>query len=62
MDGWGPKDLKRGTYQQVIVPEPVQFAGIKLFYKNDLKAPSTGLLTPADVLQLHPKPIYVQYQ
>jgi hypothetical protein len=62
MDGWGPKDLKRGTYQQVIVPEPVQFAGIKLFYKNDLKAPSTGLLTPAEVLNLHPKPIYIQYQ
>lgn len=62
MDGWGPKDLKRGTYSRVIEPEPVQFAGIKLFYKNDLKAPSTGLLTPAEVLNLHPRPIYVQYQ
>ena len=62
MDGWGPKDLKRGTYATVIEPEPVQFAGIKLFYKNDLKPPSTGILTPADVLNLHPKPIYIQYQ
>ncbi len=62
MDGWGPKDLKRGTYAQVIEPEPVQFAGIKLFYKNDLKTPSTGLMTPSDVLSLNPKPIYIQYQ
>jgi hypothetical protein len=62
MDGWGSKDLKRGTYNTVILPEPVQFTGIKLFYKNDLKAPSTGMLTPAEVLSLHPKPIYIQYQ
>jgi hypothetical protein len=62
MDGWGSKDLKRGTYANVIVPEPVQFTGVKLFYKNDLKPPSTGLLTPAEVLSLHPKPIYIQYQ
>ena len=62
MDGWGPKDLKRGTYGQVIVPEPVQFTGLKIFYKNDLKAPSTGLLTPGEALQLNPKPIFIQYQ
>jgi hypothetical protein len=62
MDGWGPKDLKRVTYNQVIEPEPVQFAGIKMFYKNDLKPPSTGVMTPSDVLSLNPKPIYIQYQ
>ncbi len=62
MDGWGSKDLKRGTWSHIIEPEPVQFAGIKLFYKNDLKPPSTGLLTPAEVLNLHPSPIYIQYQ
>ena len=62
MDGWGSKDLKRGTYSHIIVPEPVQFTGVKLFYKNDLKSPSTGLLTPFEVLSLHPKPIYIQYQ
>ena len=62
MDGWGSKDLKRGTYNTIITPEPVQFAGIKLFYKNDLKPPSTGMLTPQEVLSLHPKPIYIQYQ
>lgn len=62
MDGWGSKDLKRGTYYHVVQPEPVQFTGIKMFYKNDLKAPSTGLLTPREVLDLNPKPIYIQYQ
>lgn len=62
MDGWGPKDLKRGTYGQVIVPEPVQFTGLKIFYKNDLKPPSTGIFTPTEALQLNPKPIFIQYQ
>jgi len=62
MDGWGPKDLKYGTYSRVIEPEPVQFAGIKLFYKNDIKVPSTGMLSPAEVMALHPRPIYIQYQ
>jgi hypothetical protein len=62
MDGWGSKDLKRGTYSHVIEPEPVQFTGLKIFYKNDLKPPSTGLLTPAEALQLNPKPIFIQYQ
>jgi len=62
MDGWGSKSLKYGTYSHVIEPEPVQFAGIKVFYKNDLKPPSTGLLTPEDILNLDPQPIYIQYQ
>jgi hypothetical protein len=39
MDGWGTQTLKTGIYRQVVASEPVQFTGIKLFYKNDLKAP-----------------------
>lgn len=62
MDGWGSQAKKRGTYTHVIVPEPVQFTGMKLFYKNDLKPPSTGLLTEEEVLSLTPAPIYIQYQ
>lgn len=62
MDGFGSKEKKYGTYNAVIAPEPVQFTGIKLFYKNDVKPPSTGLLTPAEVLRLTPAPIYIQYQ
>ena len=60
MDGWGSQD--KGTYNRVIAPEPVQFTGIKLFYKNDIKPPSTGLLTTDEVLGLTPAPIYIQYQ
>jgi len=62
MDGWGSRPLKRATYDIVIEPEPVQFAGLKIFYKNDLKPPSTGIFTPAEVLQFNPKPIFIQYQ
>ena len=62
MDGWGSQAKKLNTYQQVIYDEPVQFAGFKLFYKNDLKAPSTGMLTPAQVLKLTPQPLFIQYQ
>jgi hypothetical protein len=62
MDGWGPPANKITTYTSFISPEPVQFTGFKLFYKNDLKTPSTGLLTPAELLKLRPRPIYIQYQ
>jgi hypothetical protein len=62
MDGWGTQTLKTGIYRQVVASEPVQFTGIKLFYKNDLKAPSTGLLTPSQVLKFTPEPSYIQYQ
>lgn len=62
MDGWGSQAKKKGTYNRVIAPEPVQFTGIKLFYRNDLKPPSTGLLTTDEVLGLTPAPIYIQYQ
>jgi hypothetical protein len=61
MDGWGSIARKINTYKQVIYPEPVQFAGIKIFYKNDLKE-GGEIMTPADVLNLNPKPIYIQYQ
>ncbi len=62
MDGWGSKQLKRNTHARVIEPEPVQFAGVKIFYKNDLKPPSTGIFTPAEAVNLNPEPVYIQYQ
>ena len=61
MDGWGPPTLKRGSYRNYVYSEPVQFTGFKLFYKNDTKA-GHPLMKPEDVLKLHPKPVYVQYQ
>lgn len=62
MDGWGEPELKKGTYRNHIYAEPVQFTGFKLFYKNDLKKAPHHMMTPAEVLALKPKPIYIQYQ
>ncbi len=62
MDGWGEPDLKLGTYRNHIFPEPVQFTGFKLFYKNDLKKAPHHMLTPDEVLKYKPQPIYIQYQ
>lgn len=61
MDGWGAPWLKRDSYKDYIVAEPVQFTGFKLFYHNDTKK-GDPLMTPQDLLKLNPKPIYIQYQ
>ncbi|MEP6779386.1 MAG: hypothetical protein ABJC26_05805 [Gemmatimonadaceae bacterium] len=61
MDGWGPQSLKRDSYAAYVYAEPVQYAGFKLFYKNDLRK-GGPLLTPAQILGLTPKPLYIQYQ
>jgi hypothetical protein len=61
MDGFGSPILKKNSYYYFVYKLPVQFTGFKLFYKNDVK---TGgrMMTPFDVLQLQPRPIYIQYQ
>jgi hypothetical protein len=61
MDGWGAPWLKRNSYKEYIVKEPVQYTGFKLFYHNDTKK-GDPLLTPQEVLRLNPSPIYIQYQ
>jgi hypothetical protein len=61
MDGWGAPWLKRDSYRDYIVKEPVQYTGFKLFYHNDTKK-GDALMTPQEVLRLNPKPIYIQYQ
>lgn len=61
MDGWGAPHLKRDSYADYIVSEPVQYAGFKLFYHNDTKK-GDPLMTPRDLLRLNPKPLYIQYQ
>jgi hypothetical protein len=62
MDGWGGAAKKIGTYRNFIYPEPVQFTGFKLFYKNDVLEPNTVLMTPEELLKLNPQPVYIQYQ
>ena len=63
MDGWGPTELKKGTYRQWIHAEPVQFTGFKLFYVNDTEySNQKEMMTREEILNLRPKPIYIQYQ
>jgi hypothetical protein len=83
MDGFGPRRFKEDAYKFFIAPEPVQYTGFKLFYKNDRTvrarepgyAPSCprpvfevvgcgddGIMTPKQVIELWPSPVYVQYQ
>lgn len=62
MDGWGAPALKKNTYRSYIFPEPVQFTGFKFFYKNDRIPPPHRLMTVEEVLELTPRPVYIQYQ
>ena len=61
MDGFGFPAKKKDTYYYCIYKEPLQFAGFKLFYKNDIQQVKP-LMAPADILKLKPQPIYIQYQ
>ena len=62
MDGWGDKVLKRSTWLRYIYREPVQYAGFKIFYKNDTKKDKNALYQPEELVKFTPKPIYIQYQ
>jgi hypothetical protein len=62
MDGWGHQARKVGTYRSFVYPEPIQFTGFKIFYKNDLKQENSRLMTPSELIKLTPAPIYIQYQ
>jgi hypothetical protein len=57
MDGFGAPHLKYGSYKAYVHDRPVQFAGFKVFYKND-----KPMLTPEQVLQLNPVPLFIMYQ
>ena len=61
MDGWGAPWLKRDSYHDYIIAEPVQYTGFKLFYHNDTKK-GDPLMTPQEILRFIPKPVYIQYQ
>lgn len=61
MDGWGAPWLKRDSYRDYVVREPVQYTGFKLFYHNDTKK-GDPLMSPGDLLKLEPEPLYIQYQ
>ena len=62
MDGFGFPAKKINTYERVVVSEPIQFTGFKLFYHNDTLGENGHLMAPAEVLKLSPQPSYIQYQ
>jgi hypothetical protein len=57
MDGFGPPALKLAQYHAYVRDQPVQYAGVKLFYHHDVP-----LLTAPQVLALEPAPDLVIYQ
>jgi len=63
MDGWGSSSKKIGTYKSFISPQPVEYTGFKIFYKNDTKKIGAKTeMQPEQVLRLKPQPVYIQYQ
>ena len=61
MDGWGVPSVKYASYRSYILSEPVQFTGFKLFFRHDTQL-GDRLLTPGELVQLRPAPLYIQYQ
>jgi hypothetical protein len=57
MDGFGNIPEKLASYNAYIRDQPVQFAGVKLFYRQD-----QPLFTPQQALGLTPTPFVVIYQ
>lgn len=62
MDGWGSPGLKFSTYQNVVTADRIQYSGFKIFYKNDLRPPSSRIVSSEEILGLDPQPVYIQYQ
>jgi hypothetical protein len=57
MDGFGAPWLKRDSYNDYIRMMPVQYAGFKLFYKND-----KPIMTREEVVKLDPVPYFITFQ
>lgn len=57
MDGFGSQSLKRSSYRTVMAQHALEFAGMKMFYRQD-----TNLFTPAQVMSMSPRPSVVIYQ
>lgn len=57
MDGFGTPAAKRRVYRLTVTNEPVQHAGLKMFYKND-----KPVMTPEEILRLEPVPLVIIYQ
>jgi hypothetical protein len=56
-DGYGVPAIKIAVFNFLVRDEPIEFAGVKLFYRQD-----DPLMTPEDVLALEPSPDVIIYQ
>jgi len=56
-DGWGPPEDKLASYEVVITQSPIEFHGIKHFYRQD-----DPLMSAAETLAFDPPPDLVIYQ
>jgi hypothetical protein len=56
-DGFGTPAAKRSKYHQLAPDGGPHFPGFKLFYEED-----TNLMSPRQVLDLNPKPLFVVYE
>jgi hypothetical protein len=56
-DGYGAPELKTAVYNFLVRDEPVEFAGVKLFYRQDVP-----LMSPQEILALVPAPDVIIYQ
>lgn len=61
MDGFGPPWQKFESYRDYIDANPVEYTGFKIFFHQD-RPHAMPILMPFEVLQLKPKPLYIQYQ
>jgi hypothetical protein len=56
-DGYGAPELKTAVYNFLVRDDPIEYAGVKLFYKQD-----TPLLSAQEILALVPPPDVIIYQ
>jgi hypothetical protein len=62
-DGFGTVDEKLGDYQVFVQQQLIQYGGYKLFLPYaDHGALDYPLMSPQDVLNLFPQPIFISYQ
>jgi hypothetical protein len=63
-DGFGNPDDKRASWQYNVLAENIPLKGFKLFYPKSWRRGGydVPLMTPAEVMQLEPVPVYIQYQ
>ena len=56
-DGYGAPELKTAVYNFIVRDAPIEYAGVKVFYKQDVP-----LMSPQDLLALVPAPDVIIYQ